>query len=147
MNNLSFETLTNGWNAIRMSGAPNMRQVVPGLIDPARIVLQRVGETPETMTIMFKGFEQALERPEEDAPLMKHQIMAWIKEFAEVQIERSGDPMSFIIRIIKPQQTPAQMAVESKWDTIMEALTVVPTKKIKTAPLANITNVRIKNGR
>lgn len=149
MDNLTFETLNNGWNAIRMSGAPSIRRVVPGLIDPSRIILQRVGETPETMTIMFKGFDQALENPDVDAPRLKHVLLAWIKNFAEAQIERAGDPASFIIRIVKPQQQPAPMpATESKkWRKIQEALLPSAKPPARIIPLVNITKVRIKDGR
>lgn len=146
MNNLTFETLNQGWNAIRMSGAPNLRKFVNGLVDPARIILQRVSETPETMTIMFKGFEQALEDPENESPVLKRALLAWIKNFAEAQIERTGDPMSFIVRIIKPQQqqpAPVQMAAEAKWQKIKEALQAGVVPKYKT-PLAKITKVRIR---
>ena len=149
MDNLTFEMLNQGWNAIRMSGAPNLRQIVAGLIDPSRIILQRVSETPETLTIMFKGFEQALENPETDSPILKRALLAWVKNFAEAQIERTGDPMSFIIRIIKPQQQPAPagMATEAKWQKIKEALLAGQIPKGKTTPLTNITQVRFRNGR
>lgn len=151
MDNLSFEMLNQGWNAIRMSGAPNLRQIVAGLIDPSQVILQRIGETPETLTIMFKGFDQALENPETDAPVLKRALLAWVKNFAEAQIERTGDPMSFIVRIIKPQQQPApvQMAAEARWQKIKEALIAgdsIRGIKGNTISLTNITQVRIRNG-
>jgi hypothetical protein len=136
MDNLTFEMLNSGWNAIRMSGAPNLRKLVSGLIDPSRILIQRVAEDPETMTVMFKGFDQALDNPETEAPILKRAILAWVKNFAEAQIQR-GDPDSFIIRVIKPQQMPQQT---------QQAPPVVETKK-PNKPLVHISNVRTKDGR
>ncbi len=110
MEPLSFDMLTNGWNAIKANGAPNLRKIVSGFVEPARIILQRVAETPDTLTVMFKGFDQALNDPTRDGPVLKRALLAWIKAFsAEAQIER-GDPQSFIVRIMKPptQQQPPQ---------------------------------------
>jgi hypothetical protein len=118
MQPLSFDLIQNGWNAIKASGAPNLKKLVSGFIDPRRIFLQRVAETPDTLTVMFKGFDQALDDPENDGPLLKRAILAWIKNFSlEVQIEH-GDPQSFILRILKkyPEIDPAmQMAENRKW--------------------------------
>ena len=134
---LSFDVLNNGWNAIRMSGAPNLRKLVSGLIDPSRILIQRVAEDAETLTVMFKGFDQALDNPETEAPILKRAILAWVKNFAEAQIQR-GDPDSFIVRIIKPQQMPQQA---------QPTPVVAEEKKSNNTPLVHISNVRTTNGK
>lgn len=146
MDNLSFETLSQGWNAIRMSGAPNLRKLIPGLVDPSRIIMQRADETPETLTVAFKGFEQALNDTEQEGPILKRAILAWVKNFAEAQIARSGDPQSFIIRIVKPQPQ-SQVAENKKWQEITEALEAgAPRRKLTRASLAKITEVRKTDG-
>lgn len=149
MDNLTFETLNNAWNAIRTSGAPNLRSLISGLIDPGRIIMQRVAETPETMTVMFKGFDQALDDPENEAPLLKRAILAWVKKFANAQIERSGDQLNFILRIIKTQtsQPAAQVAENKKWQAIEEALMERPARKTPKGPLCHISSVRTTHGR
>lgn len=149
MDNLTFETLNNAWNAIRTSGAPNLRSLISGLIDPGRIIMQRVAETPETMTVMFKGFDQALDDPENEAPLLKRAILAWVKKFANAQIERSGDQLNFILRIIKTQtsQPEAQVAENKKWQAIEEALIERPARKMPKGSLTHISNVRTTHGR
>jgi len=136
MDNLTFEMLIQGWNAIRMSGAPNLRKLVSGLIDPSKILIQRVAEDTETLTVLFKGFDQALDNPETEAPILKRAILAWIKNFAEAQIQR-GDPDSFIVRIIKPQQIPQQA----------QPMPAVAEAKNPNTPLVHISNVRTTNGR
>lgn len=93
MENLTFDTLNAAWNRVRMQG-------IPGLRDASRIVMQRVDETPETFTVMFRGFDQALADPQ-DAPLVKRFLISWVKRFAETQIAR-GDEDSLILRITKP---------------------------------------------
>ncbi len=123
MEPLSFDVLSQGWNAIKANGAPNLRKIVSGFIDPSRIILQRVGETPDTLTVMFKGFDQALDDVEKSGPVLKRAILAWVKAFsAEAQIER-GDPQTLILRIMKPPvANPAAQMAEAKWQKMKEIL-------------------------
>jgi hypothetical protein len=138
MNNLSFEMLKNGWDAIRTSGAPNLRKLVSGLTAPARVLIQRVAEDQETLTVVFSGFDQALDDPETEAPILKRAILAWVKNFAEAQIQR-GDPDSFIIRIVKTQQ---QIPAAAN-DNIKQANIAANDNH----PLVQISNVRKTHGR
>jgi hypothetical protein len=105
MENVSFNTLAAGWNRIIANGAPNLRKLVSGMIDPGQIQMQSIAENPTDMTIAFSGFDQALENSERDAPILKKAILAWMKNFvkqiagtAQVQIAR-GDPNTFMIKI------------------------------------------------
>lgn len=111
--------LNQGWNSIRMGSATNMRSVVPGVIDPSQVLLQRVAEDEQAITVAFKGLDQALDNPEQDGPTLKRYILAWVKNFTpEAQIERSNDTNVFTIRIMKaaPAQPQAQqMAENAMW--------------------------------
>jgi len=105
MNNLTqnfdFNTLNAAWEAIKASGATNLKAVVSGLVDPSTIRMKRVGEAPDTLTLMFQGFDQAVENYEQDIPILRRAILAWLKKFAPAQIVR-GDSESFIVMLHKP---------------------------------------------
>ena len=133
MQTLNFDTIAAGWNQIRTSGAPNLKAAVSGLVDPSHIILQRVGESPTTLTVMFKGFDQALETIERDGPILKRALFAWIRKFAAAQIVR-GDPETFTILIRKPQ--PDQPA----------AAPPMQTETVNRGKLVRISNMRKLNG-
>lgn len=129
-----FSTINAAWNQIRASGAPNLKAAVTGLLDPSRILLQRVGESPSSLTLMFKGFEQALDNPAKDGPILNRAIFAWIRKFAEAQIVRGGDDDTFTVMIRKSQQPEA---VQQPAPLPMESVN---------RPLVRISNVRKIDG-
>jgi hypothetical protein len=121
MKNISFDTLNQGWNSIRNSGAKNLRKIVSGFIDPARITLQRIGETPQTLSIQFKGFDKALDQPLKDGPILKRSIIAWIKNFfPQVKIDRSSDSDTLLLNITK--NNTESLVSEQNYNKLKEAL-------------------------
>lgn len=98
---ITFETLTQGWNQIRSSGGGNLKAAVSGLVDPQRILIRRVAETPQTLTVQFSGIDQALENPQRDRAIMNRALFAWVRKFAVAQIMRSGDSDTFTVLIRK----------------------------------------------
>jgi hypothetical protein len=130
---LSFDTLNQAWNTARMNNAAEFRQMAPTLTDPSRLLLSRVTETPYLLTVMFRGFDQALTDTDRGVPMAKRMLLTWVKRFAPAQIER-GDEDSLIIRITKPPQNPMpQPALES----------IIPDR---TGPLVHISHVRKIDG-
>jgi hypothetical protein len=111
MNEVDFNTLNAAWEAIKASGADNLKKVVSGLVDARVIRMKRVGESPESITLMFQGFDQAVENYERDIPLLKRAILAWLKNFAPAQIVR-GDAEAFIVIVHKPEQAPQPAAAQ-----------------------------------
>ncbi len=107
--NVDFDTLNAAWEAIKASGATNLKAVVSGLVDPSTIRMKRVGEAPDSLTLMFQGFDQAVENYEQDIPILKRAILAWLKNFAPAQIVR-GDSESFIVMLKKPQNAAPQQS-------------------------------------
>lgn len=135
METVSFDALAQGWNQIRMSGAPNLKAAVSGLTDPSRILLQRVGESPTSLTLMFKGFDQALENPSRDGPVLKRALFAWIRKYAEAQIVR-GDPTTFTVMIRKPPQEaqpqiPPQQPVQPPMQESRGLVHISNVRKVK----------------
>lgn len=141
MENLSFNTLAAGWNRIIANGAPNLRKLVSGVIDPGQIQMQSMAENPTDMTIAFSGFDQALENAERDAPILKKVILAWVKSFVkqltgsgQVQIAR-GDPNTFMIKITTISAPMAQTSPAPS----------PPMESINKGNLVHISNVRKVN--
>jgi len=132
-----FNEINAAWNQIKASGAPNLKAVVSGLIDPRYIFLQRAGESPTTLTLMFKGFQQALEDPEKDGPLLNRALFAWIRKSNEAQIVRGGDQDSFTVMIRKPQPQPQPQPQQPN---------PTPMESSSRGPLARIVSVRKING-
>ncbi len=100
MVNLTFDVINAAWNNIRMGEGNALLQQG---IDLSQITIQRVDEDQRTITVMFRGFDQALEDTDRDGPIVKSFILSWLKRSAQTQIAR-GDPNSFILRITKPME-------------------------------------------
>jgi hypothetical protein len=134
MESLTFDTLIQAWNMLRTRNLQGVLARVPMLQNPRALLMKRVTETPFMLTVMFRGFDQALSDTESGTPLMKRFLLDWIRNFGQAQIERGADENSMIIRITKPSLNPLpQPAVES-----------APPKR--TGPLAHIAQVRKLDG-
>jgi hypothetical protein len=132
MDTLSFDAINQAWNKLRTSGLGVMREKIPTLQDPNRLLMTRVSETPFMLTVMFRGFDQALADTERGVPLAKRFLMDWARGFGgEVQVQR-GDDASLVLRIIKPSRNP-----------IENPTTVESTEpSVRTGPLVHIAKVR-----
>ena len=94
--------------------------------------MSRVSETPQMLTVMFRGFDQALADTDKSLPMAKRFLLDWLKRFGgQTQIQR-GDPTSMIIRITKPSPNPLERpAVES----------AQPPRGPAVAHIANVRNI------
>src|SRR4051812_20881984 len=105
MQTLSFDMLNQTWNVLRTQNAQEMHTRIPGLRDPRALLMTRVAETPFLLTVMFRGFDQAVSDTDRGIPMAKRFLFDWIKRFGQAQIQR-GDEASMIIRITKPSHNP-----------------------------------------
>ena len=133
MQNLTFDMLNQAWNVLRTSEASDLQARLPMLQNPRALLMQRVSETPFVLTVMFRGFDQALTDMERGVPMTKRFLLDWIRSFGgQAQIQRGEDETSMVIRITKPDanQNPAA------------AIETPETGQHPQGPLANIVQVR-----
>jgi hypothetical protein len=111
MMNLTFDILAASWNKIKVGSAIALQNKVPGLVNPRAIMIQRMADDRDSFTVIFRGFDQALESVDQSS-LLKRVILEWLQKFANLQIER-GDMNSFIVKIYKDSnirlETPSRL--------------------------------------
>jgi hypothetical protein len=127
MGNLTFDAINRAWNNVRR----NQSNLAGQGINLSSIILQRIDENDQFITVMFRGFDQALDDTERDAPIVKRYLLQWLKKYAEVQIAR-GDSDSFILRVTKPVEIPPER--------------INPAAPKMTESLVHISSVRKRNG-
>jgi hypothetical protein len=134
MQNLTFDTLLPAWNALRTSEVATMMEHIPMLTEPRALLMTRVAETPFELTVMFRGFDNALSDTERGIPQTKKFLIDWIKSFGgQAQIQR-GDEDSLVVRIVKPSPNP----METPASPMQEA--------VRTGDLVHIAKVRSVDG-
>lgn len=131
---LTFDMLQAAWNRLRTTDSYRLKKLIPGLVDPRYLYMKRIGENDDTITVMFRGFNKALENINDDVQLIKREIVNWLRKFTTVQIAR-GDDESFILKINKAlnkqdQENPENIdnIVENK-NKYMEKLTTISVIK------------------
>lgn len=107
--NLTFDILAAAWNKVKTGSAPRLQNQVPGLTNLSAIVVQRIAEDDESFTVIFRGFDKALDDIN-NSPLLKRIIIQWLQKFATIQIER-GDTQTLIVHI---QKNGKSISMESK---------------------------------
>lgn len=138
---LAFETLRNAWTRITRGNPKRLNQLVPGLVNPAAIFLRRVEESEDYLVVEFKGFEQAVQDPTKDIPLLKRSIQTWLRKFSsQVQIGR-GEPSAMVIRMAK------KVRLSDSFDPTIAQMSTAPIvehkyeRKVRPRNLTNITMV------
>lgn len=133
MENLTFDGLNEGWNMLRTRAPQTMAAHIPTLRNPRALLMTRVDESPFVVTVMFRGFNEAVADRAKGVPAAKRFLLDWIRtQGVDAQIQR-GDAGSMIVRITKPSRTPMT-------PKIAEAI-----EPIRRGPLAHISQVRKVN--
>lgn len=131
MKNLTFDGLNQAWNVLRTRAPRTMASHIPTLQNPRALLMTRVDESPYVMTVMFRGFDQAIADNVKGTPAAKRFLLDWVRtQGGEAQIQR-GDPDNLLVRITKPSQNPMPTR------PVAEAI-----EPVRTGPLSNILQVR-----
>lgn len=134
--NLTFDILNSAWNKLKIGSSPKLKSEIPGLINPQQIIVKRISEDTQYITVSFIGFDKAVADLNRDIPLIKRAILDWIQKFTSVQIER-GDNNSFIIRVSKTLRS----------NRVAETINIpIVNTKYNNKELVQISNVRIVEG-
>lgn len=99
-NTIDFEALKDSWKILKSERSAELLRAAPDLVEPKKIYLKRLQETPTEMVVQFSGFEGAVDKAE-NIPQAKRTILSWLKNvFMSVQ-QMKADQDTLMIKVEK----------------------------------------------
>lgn len=99
-NTIGFDTLKKSWTILKKERSAELLRKAPDLVEPKKIYLKRLKETPTEMVVQFSGFEEAVDSADK-IPQAKRTVLTWLKNvFMSVQ-QMKSDQDTLMVKLEK----------------------------------------------